>query len=116
MREAWTAQWPDVELNLTVDLSKYHDNRIDRAHLQGLHVADIAVLQTLQDFRRWKAEGKLVNYKPASFEDLLESEKDFDGAYLPTNLSQSIHTRHRPRATYQPLTLLNDRWLWHLRL
>lgn len=77
-----------------MDLSKYHDNRIDRGHLQGLHVADVANLQTLQDFRRWKAEGKLVNYKPASFEDLLENEKDFDGAYLPTALSQSIRPHH----------------------
>lgn len=73
---------------------RYHDNRIDRAHLEGIHVADIAVLQTLQDFRRWKREGKLVNYKSASFEDLLESEKDFDGAYICGTLSQSTDTHH----------------------
>lgn len=79
-------------MNLTVDLSKYHDNRIDRAHLESIHVADVAVLQTLQDFRRWKKEGKLVRYKPASFEDLLESEKDFDGAYICEALSQFTKT------------------------
>lgn len=81
IRSAWAELFPDVKLNLTVDLSKYHDNRIDRAHLEGIHVADVAVLQTLQDFRRWKQEGKLLRYKPATFEDILEEEKDFDGAW-----------------------------------
>ncbi|KAF2209001.1 hypothetical protein CERZMDRAFT_70365 [Cercospora zeae-maydis SCOH1-5] len=81
VRQSWAQRFPDIKLNLTVDLSKYHDNRIDRAHLQGLHVADVAVLQTLQDFRRWKSEGKLVNYKPATFDDILPGEKDPDGAW-----------------------------------
>lgn len=38
------------ELNLTIDLSKYLDGRIDTAFYEGRHVADVAVLQTLQDF------------------------------------------------------------------
>ncbi|KAF7185406.1 hypothetical protein HII31_13253 [Pseudocercospora fuligena] len=81
VRTAWAAQYPDIKLNLTVDLSKYHDNRIDRAYQQGIHVADVVVIQTLQDFPRWKKEGKLLNYKPATFDDILEDQKDFDGAW-----------------------------------
>ncbi|EME84330.1 uncharacterized protein MYCFIDRAFT_134075 [Pseudocercospora fijiensis CIRAD86] len=81
LRTAWAAQYPDVKLNLTVDLSKYHDNRIDRAYQEGIHVADVAVLQTLQDFPRWKQEGKLLNYKPATFDDILQDQKDLDGAW-----------------------------------
>lgn len=94
MRTAWAKAYPDVALNLTVDLSKYHDNRIDRAHLEGIHVADVAVLQTLQDFRRWKKEGKLFNYKTPSYEAVLESEKDFDGAFTGVALSQFAMTHH----------------------
>lgn len=90
VRKAWQARFPDVKLNLTVDLSKYHDNRIDRGWLQGLHVADIAVLQTLQDFRRWKREGKLMHYKPAVFGELLEGEKDYDGAWLPIQIGACL--------------------------
>ena len=89
VRSAWAQQFPDVKLNLTVDPSKYHDNRIDRAHLEGIHVADVAVLQTLQDFRRWKQEGKLLSYKPATFEDILQEEKDFDGAWYTEGISKS---------------------------
>ncbi|KAI5360228.1 hypothetical protein Slin14017_G097890 [Septoria linicola] len=74
VRQAFAQAYPDVKLNLTVDLSKYHDNRIDRAHLEGIHVADVAVLQTLQDFRRWKSEDKLLNYKPATFEDIIYAQ------------------------------------------
>ncbi|GIZ44334.1 hypothetical protein CKM354_000753500 [Cercospora kikuchii] len=87
VRQAWADRFPDVKLNLTVDLSKYHDNRIDRAHLEGLHVADVAVLQTLHDFRRWKNEGKLLDYKPATFEDILPGEKDADGAWFSVRIS-----------------------------
>ena len=92
VRKAWAAAYPDVKLNLTVDLSKYHDNRIDRAHLQGLHVADVAVLQTLHDFRRWKSEGKLLNYKPANFEDIINGEKDADGAWYAEAISMVTST------------------------
>ena len=77
-------------LNLTVDLSKYHDGRIDRAYYEGTHVADVAVLQTLQDFPRWKSENKLLYYKPMNFDDLLANEKDLDGAYLPIQLSTML--------------------------
>jgi hypothetical protein len=31
MRSAWKEAFPEIPLNLTVDLSKYHDNRIDRS-------------------------------------------------------------------------------------
>ena len=87
VRSLWKARFPNVALNLTVDLSKYHDGRIDRGFYENEHVADIAVLQTLQDFPRWKAENKLQYYKPNNYDDLLENEKDLDGAYLPIQIS-----------------------------
>lgn len=99
IRTAWAAMYPDIKLNLTVDLSKYHDNRIDRAHLEGIHVADVAVLQTLQDFKRWKTEGKLLNYKPATFNDILEGEKDLDGAWYGTGISKQ-RQKHCPQSSH----------------
>ena len=79
-----------MTLNLTVDLSKYHDGRIDRAYYENTHIADVAALQTLQDFPRWKSENRLSYYKPSNFDDLLENEKDFDGAYLPIQISATL--------------------------
>ena len=75
-----------IDLNLTIDFSKYHDSRIDRAFYAGNEDVDIAALQTLQDFPRWKAQNRLMFYKPQNFSDLVNGEKDFDGAWLPVYL------------------------------
>ena len=95
VRSAWKARFPNVVLNLTVDLSKYHDSRVDRAYYEGTHVADVAVLQTLQDFPRWKSQNKLSYYKPMNFDDLLANEKDLDGAYLPIQISAMLSPSHK---------------------
>lgn len=77
-------------MNLTTDLSKYHDSRIDRDFYAGNESIDIAVLQTLQDFVRWKAQNRLMFYKPQNFSDIVNGEKDLDGAWLPVYLCESI--------------------------
>lgn len=82
VRQAWKKRFPDIPLNLTVDLSKFHNGRIDKAFYQGEHSADIAFLQTLQDFPRWKSQNRLLYYKPAEFNDIFNGEKDPDGAWM----------------------------------
>lgn len=86
IRTAWKANFPDIPLNFTVDLSKYHDSRVDRAYLYNESIADVVLLQVLSDFPRWKKENRLLYYKPPSFADILEEWKDSDGAYLPAYL------------------------------
>ncbi|APA11476.1 hypothetical protein SS1G_04881 [Sclerotinia sclerotiorum 1980 UF-70] len=86
IRDAWAARFPKISLDLTVDLSKYHDSRIDRAYWNNSETVDIAMLQTLHDFQRWKEEGRLLFYKPPTFEDLYSGEKDLDGAFLPVSV------------------------------
>lgn len=81
VRKAWKQRFPDIPLNLTVDLSKFHNGRIDTAFYQGEHSADVAFLQTLQDFPRWKNQNRLLYYKPAEFNDIFNGEKDPDGAW-----------------------------------
>ncbi|THY86676.1 periplasmic binding protein-like II [Aureobasidium pullulans] len=74
---AWKARFPDVALNLTVDVSKYHDSRVNRQFQRnGDDGADIAVLQTLQDYGRWKHEGRLYPYKPAGWDNIYSAIKD----------------------------------------
>ncbi|THY14056.1 periplasmic binding protein-like II [Aureobasidium pullulans] len=80
---AWKARFPDVKLNLTVDVSKYHDSRVNRQYQRnGDDGADIAVLQTLHDFGRWKREGRLYPYKPADWDNVYSAIKDPEGAFL----------------------------------
>ncbi|KAF7954073.1 hypothetical protein EAE96_005206 [Botrytis aclada] len=86
MKTAWAARFPKIALDLKVDLSKYHDSRIDRAYWSNNETVDIAVLQTLNDFQRWKEEGRLMFYKPPTFTDLYSGETDLDGPFLPVNI------------------------------
>ncbi|KAL3422843.1 ABC transporter [Phlyctema vagabunda] len=83
VRKQWEDRFPTIQLDLTVDLSKYFDSRIDRAYYAKNETVDVAVLQTLQDFQRWKDQDRLLFYKSPTFEDLYNGEKDFDGAFLP---------------------------------
>ncbi|KAJ5491852.1 hypothetical protein LT330_009114 [Penicillium expansum] len=80
---AWQARFPEIKLNLTVDVSKYHDSRVNRQFQRnGTDGADIAVLQTVQDFGRWKREGRLLPYKPLKWEDIYTAIKDPQGAFV----------------------------------
>ncbi|THC88863.1 hypothetical protein EYZ11_011694 [Aspergillus tanneri] len=81
---AWKAKFPNIPLNLTVDVSKYHDSRVDREFQKsGSDGADIAILQTVHDFDRWKRAGRLLSYKPAGWDNIYSSIKDPSGAYTP---------------------------------
>ncbi|KAG0157750.1 ABC-type Fe3+ transport system [Penicillium digitatum] len=86
---AWQARFPEIKLNLTVDVSKYHDSRVNRQFQRnGTDGADIAVLQTLHDFGRWKREGRLLPYKPLKWEDIYSAIKDPHGAFVGAYIYQ----------------------------
>jgi len=76
---AFTQQFPDVKLHLVTDLSKYHDVRIDNQLATNDLVADVAVLQTTQDFDRWKQQGELLQYRPVGSGQVFTDAKDRDG-------------------------------------
>ncbi|MET9671274.1 ABC transporter substrate-binding protein [Streptomyces sp. NPDC006475] len=81
VRTAWAAAFPEVDLTVVVDYSKYHDVRIDQQLATDTLVPDVVQLQTLQDFTRWKQQGKLLHYKPAGFAEVHKGFKDRDGAW-----------------------------------
>jgi hypothetical protein len=70
---------PEIEINMIVDYSKYHDVRIDRQLAEGRLVPDVTHLQTSFDFDRWKALGVLEPYMPAGFSQVHDMFKDPDG-------------------------------------
>lgn len=76
---AFAQQFPDVKLHLVTDLSKYQDGRIDNQLATHNLVADAAILQTAQDFDRWKKQGDLLKYKPISYGTVFDNAKDKDG-------------------------------------
>lgn len=81
LADAFSKQFPDVKLHLVTDLSKYHDARVDNQLATGKLIADAAILQTSQDFDRWKKQGDLLKYRPVGWDQVFNNAKDEDGYY-----------------------------------
>ncbi|UKZ82818.1 hypothetical protein TrVFT333_010616 [Trichoderma virens FT-333] len=65
-----------MTLNITVDLSKYLDGKIDQQLYNNNVFVDSIILQTLQDFPRWQQEGALLNYAPVGLDKVYPAFKD----------------------------------------
>ena len=81
LKQAFEQQFPGLTMTIRTDLSKYHDARIDNQLARNRLEPDVAHLQTLQDFDRWKREGVLLRYKPEGFDQVYRQFKDKDGYY-----------------------------------
>ncbi|WP_398876733.1 ABC transporter substrate-binding protein [Streptomyces prunicolor] len=81
-KAAFRKRFPDIDLTLIVDYSKYHDVRVDNQFATDTLVPDVVQLQTLQDFTRWKEQGRLLPYKPAGFSKVYDKFKDPQGAWV----------------------------------
>ncbi|MET8978262.1 extracellular solute-binding protein [Streptomyces sp. NPDC004539] len=113
-KAAFTQAFPDIDLTIVVDYSKYHDVRIDNQLATDTLVPDVVQLQTLQDFTRWKAQGHLLPYRPAGFSKLYDAFRDPQGAWTALSVisfgfmyGTDAVGSHAPRT---PLDLLDPRW------
>ena len=72
VRIAFAKCFPKLKLDLTVNFSKYHDSRIDRAVQEGAPVIDdVVFIQDLHVFPRWNDQGLLLKYKSPTFDDIV---------------------------------------------
>ncbi|MFF7169340.1 ABC transporter substrate-binding protein [Streptomyces pseudovenezuelae] len=113
-RTAFRARFPEIDLQLIVDYSKYHDVRIDNQFATDTLVPDVVQLQTLQDFTRWKHEGRLLHYKPAGFSKLYKKFRDSDGAWISAAVIAFSYVYDiaaaGANAPQSPLDLIDPRW------
>lgn len=86
VEQAFKARFPGIDIRIFTDLSKYHDMRIDQQLANGRLEADVAHLQTMHDYDRWKAQGVLEPYKPLGWEAVYPEFKDPDGAFTAIRL------------------------------
>ena len=97
----FSRRFPDIEIRITVDLSKFHNARIDQQHFRGDVRPDVVHVQTLQDFPYWKAQGWLQPFKAPGFEALPPDLRDPDGHYYPIlayGFSNVVDTAQIPEA------------------
>jgi ABC-type Fe3+ transport system substrate-binding protein len=80
--------FPGMKINIVVDLSKFHDARIEEELLRKDLKVDVAHLQTLHDFDDWARRGLLLPYRPVGFDQVPDAYKDpqarFTGLFMLT--------------------------------
>ncbi|EFY96292.1 ABC-type Fe3+ transport system domain protein [Metarhizium robertsii] len=77
IKDAFEKRFPKMNLTVTVDLSKYHDGRIDQqVAAKAPSQVDSVYLQTVHDFPRWAKEGVLLDYAPLGYDQILPGFKD----------------------------------------
>lgn len=81
LKAAFESRFPGMTLNVTVDVSKYHDGNLDQQIAEKNVYVDSIILQTLHDYPRWKEQGVLLPYAPANFGKIHAPFKDADAAY-----------------------------------
>ncbi|MGW6930864.1 ABC transporter substrate-binding protein [Lentzea sp. NPDC054927] len=113
-RTAFRQRFPEIDLRLIVDYSKYHDVRVDNQLATSTLVPDVVQLQTVQDFTRWKREGRLLHYKPAGFGKLYNKFRDPDGAWIAGMVIAFSYIYDVAAAganpPLSPLDLVDPRW------
>jgi ABC-type Fe3+ transport system substrate-binding protein len=81
IKSAFEQQFPGMRLDIVVDLSKYHDARIEEELLRKALKVDVAHLQTLHDFDDWARRGLLLPYKPIGWDQVPAAYKDPEGRF-----------------------------------
>jgi ABC-type Fe3+ transport system substrate-binding protein len=71
--------FPGIECKLVAGFSNQLAPRIDEQIARNKVEADVAVLQTIQDFERWKRAGALLANRGPNFDQVLGKFKDPDG-------------------------------------
>ena len=58
------------------------NEQIEKQMAEKKLAVDMAFFQTVQDFVLWKKQGKLLQFKPDGFDQVLPNFRDDDGAYM----------------------------------
>src|SRR5579883_2602349 len=98
----FTAAFPGITVNVTGGFSNVLAPEIDRQIAAGSVECDVTVLQTLQDFERWKQQNALLPFRPDGFDQIPDGFKDPDAtsvglrvgavafAYNPDRLPEDV--------------------------
>jgi ABC-type Fe3+ transport system substrate-binding protein len=84
MAKSFNATYPGINISISGGFSNVLDKKIDAQIDAGKLEVDAAILQTIADFVRWKADGRLIDFKPSGFDRIDPSFRDRDGAYWAT--------------------------------
>ena len=75
-------RFPGIDIEIVVDLSKYHDIKIYEQLNDGYLEPDVTMLQTMNDFENWKKMDVLEPFKPEGFKHIRAGYSDPDGHFI----------------------------------
>ena len=87
--------------------SNVHSEEIDKQLAARALRIDLAMLQTVQDFERWKKAGVLLPFKPDGFDKVDAAWKDVDGAYVGVQVSGLVYAYNTQAVSAAPRTALD---------
>ncbi len=84
-------RFPGVTVAFTGGLSTSLNQRIERQLASGTMEADLAILQTIQDFGKWKKADALLLFKPEGSDAIDPAYKDEDGAFTAVSVNTIVY-------------------------
>src|SRR5579862_5050021 len=91
--------FPGVTVSFTGGLSPVLNKKIEAQLAAGKIETDIAILQTIQDFAKWKKAGAMMAFKPAGWDVIDEAYKDEDGAFVTVSVNAITYAINTERVT-----------------
>ena len=99
-------KFPGLTVSIEGGFSNVLNQKIEQQFKDSKLAADMVLLQTAQDFVRWKGQGRMLAFKPDGSDAIDKSFKDPDGAFIVWyvgTLSYAYNTRevkpeHAPRS------------------
>jgi len=79
--------FPGVAVSFTGGLSPVLNKKVEAQLAAGKIETDLAILQTIQDFAKWKKAGAMMAFKPAGWDVIDEAYKDEDGAFVTVSVN-----------------------------
>ncbi len=80
-------RFPGVKVTVGGGFSNVLDKKVDAQLAVGKLEVDAVIFQTAGDFGRWKAEGRLLAFKPNGFDKMDAAFKDADGTFWATSVN-----------------------------
>ena len=80
-------RFPGVTVTFTGGLSTALNKKIEAQLANQKVETDLAILQTIQDFAKWKKAGAMLPFKPAGWDPIDEAYKDEDGAFVTVSVN-----------------------------
>lgn len=109
LKKAFENRFPGMTLNVSVKSSSYLGPDLDRQLVTENLYVDNVMLQTAQDYPRWRDDGALLNYKTDGFDQVYNAFKDDDGAWASyaINAWSIVYNNDKLNGTSPPTNYLD---------